>query len=66
MKMAESKKLVLVSCVIDFDDMQVCLRQFSLNLNAWKNYEGILDIFRPKFEEDRHNFAGFEIQTILF
>ena len=29
MKMAESLKLVLVSCIIDFDDIQLCLRQFA-------------------------------------
>ena len=32
---------------------------------AWAG-EGILDIFRPKIEEDRHNFAGIEIQAKLF
>ena len=32
MKMAESGKVVLVSCIIDFDDVQVWLKQFSLNL----------------------------------
>ena len=34
MKMAESGKVVLVSCIIDFDDIQVWLRQFSLNLKS--------------------------------
>ena len=29
MKMAELGKIVLVSCIIDFDDIQLCLRHFS-------------------------------------
>ena len=33
MKMAELGKNVVVSCMIDFDDIQLCLRQFCLNLN---------------------------------
>ena len=36
MSMAESGKIVLVSCIIDFDDIQVCLRLFSLTFNACK------------------------------
>ncbi len=36
MKVAESGKLVLGRCVIDFQDKQVRLRQFSLNLIAYK------------------------------
>ncbi len=36
MKIAESGKIVVVSCIIDFKDIQVWLRQFSLNLNAYK------------------------------
>ena len=38
MKMAESEKIVLESCIIDFDYMQVSfkLRHFSLSLNACK------------------------------
>ena len=35
MKVAEFEKIVLVSCIIDFDDIQVSLRLFSLILNAW-------------------------------
>ena len=34
MKIAESGKIVLVSCVIDFHDIQVWLRLSSLNLNS--------------------------------
>ena len=30
------KENVLVSCIIDFDDIQLCLRQFCLNLNICK------------------------------
>ena len=36
MKMSESGKIVLVSCIIDFDDVQLWLRLLSLNLNACK------------------------------
>ena len=28
--------MVLVSCIIDFDDIQLCLRQFCLHLNICK------------------------------
>ena len=28
--------MVLVSCIIDFDDIQLCQRQFCLNLNICK------------------------------
>ena len=37
MKMPELKKNVLVSCIIDFDDIQLCLRHFCLNLNICKD-----------------------------
>ena len=36
MKMAGFRKIVCVSCVVDFDDMQVWLRQFCLNLKDFK------------------------------
>ena len=36
MKMTESEKIVLVSRIIDFDDLQVSLRLFSFNLNSFK------------------------------
>ena len=36
MKMAKYTKLVLVSCIINVDDIQVSLRLFSLSLNACK------------------------------
>ena len=29
------------------------------------SYGGLLDMFRPNFEEDHHNFAGIEIQAKL-
>ena len=35
MKMAEFWKMVLVSFIIDFDDSELCLRQFCLNLNSF-------------------------------
>ena len=36
MKLTESEKIVLVSCIIDFDDIQVWLSMFSSNINACK------------------------------
>ncbi len=36
MKVAESEKIVLASCIIGFKDIHVWLRHFSLNLNACK------------------------------
>ena len=36
MKMSEFWKMILVSCIIDFDDIQLWLRQFCLNLNICK------------------------------
>ena len=36
MKMAELWGNVFVSCIINFDDIQLCLRQFCLNLNICK------------------------------
>ena len=36
MKMAELRKNVLVSCIIVFDDIQLCLRQFCSNLHICK------------------------------
>ena len=36
MKMAELGGNMLVSSIIDFDDIQLCLRQFCLNLNICK------------------------------
>ena len=35
-KMAELGENALVSCIIDFNDIQLCLRQFCLNLNICK------------------------------
>ncbi len=34
MKVAESEIIVLANCILDFKDIQVWLRHFSLNLNA--------------------------------
>ena len=36
MKMAESGKIVLVTCIIEFYGVQVSLRRFGLNVNACK------------------------------
>ena len=40
--MAESAKIVLVSCIIDFDGIKVLLRLLSLSLNACKFMEAFL------------------------
>ena len=39
MKMAEFWKMVIVSCIIDFDDIQLWLRQFWISISAklWKS-----------------------------
>ena len=47
MKMAELGKNVFVSCIIDFDYIQLCTRQFCLNLNMFKVVT-ILFKFGPK------------------
>ena len=68
MKMAESEKIVLVSCIVDFGDIQVWLRRFTLNLNACKvmnPYDGLLQNLAWKYQERHHNFAGIEIQAKL-
>ena len=62
MKMAESENIVLVSSIIYFDDIHVWSRQFSLNLNACKVMKAFLMV-SGKFEEDRHNFTGIQIQA---
>ena len=41
-KMAESEKNVLVNCIIDFDNIQVWLRRYCLNLNACKDVKAFL------------------------
>ena len=68
MKMAEFWKLVLVSSTIDFNDIQLWLRRFGLNLNICKvmtEIDSLPDFLRPKFGEDRHNFVDIEIQAKL-
>ena len=40
--MAESENIVLVSCIIDFDDIQVWFRLIILNLNACKVMKAFL------------------------
>ncbi len=54
MKMAESEKIVLASCILDFKDIQVWLRHFSLNLNACRVmtvfYEIPGQIFKTRFK----------------
>ena len=68
MKMAELVKNVLVSCIVDFDDIQLCLRQFCLNLNIYKVMT-IFSKFWPKKIRKTvnfcHNFADIEIQAKL-
>ena len=61
MKTAYSGKIVLVTYIVDFDDIQVWIRLFSLVLNASKVMMIFLKI-RPNFE-GRHNFADIEIHA---
>jgi hypothetical protein len=42
MKMTESGKIVLVSLIIDFKEVQLWLRVFSLNLNTYGVMMGFL------------------------
>ena len=42
LKLAESENIVLVSCIIDFDDVQVSLSLFSLSLNSCKVMEAFV------------------------
>ena len=45
MKMAEAEQSVVVSCIVDFDDVQVWLRRFTLNLNACKDMKVFFKIW---------------------
>ncbi len=62
MKDAESRKIVLVRCMIDFKDIRIWLRVFSLNLNAYGVMMKFFKILSWKNQEDRHNFVSIEIQ----
>ncbi len=66
MKVEELGKVVLVSCIIYFKDIQVWLRQFSFNLNACKK---ILSFTQHSTTMKRHvtcfvEKAGFEPRTL--
>ena len=39
------------------------IKTVQLESQILQSYESLLDIFRPNFEEDSHNFAGLEIQA---
>ena len=54
MMMTKPEKIVLVGCIIDFNNIQVWLRQFSLSLNACQVMEVFFNIW----------LAGIEIQAI--
>ena len=58
MKMAELGKAVLESCIIDFDDIQLCLRQFCLNLNICKI---MTDFFKFWPKKIRHTVITLQI-----
>ena len=64
MKMTESEKINLVSCIINFEDLQVWLRPFSLNRNACKIMAASSKL-AWKYQEGLHNSAGIEIQAKL-
>jgi hypothetical protein len=54
MKVAESEKIVLASCIIEFKDLSVLLRHFSLNLNACRVITVFFEVPGQIFEEDLH------------
>ena len=64
MKMAELGPNVLESCIIDFDDIQLCLTQFCLNLNICK-FMTIFFKFWPKKIRKTVTVADIEIQAKL-
>jgi hypothetical protein len=58
MKMAESRKIILGSCIIDFDEVMV----LSWSLNICKVIMLFL-IFKPNIEEECHDLADVETQA---
>jgi hypothetical protein len=64
MKIAESKKLVLGRCVIDFDEIKVWLMISSWRLNICKVYYILLEIFRANVGEECDNFETFNITVV--
>ena len=56
--------MVLVSCIIDFDDIPLT-KTVLLESQYLQSYDRLPDFLRPTFEEDRHNFANIEIQAKL-
>ena len=61
MKMTELGKNVLVSCIVDFDDIQLCLSLFSLNLNICN----VMTIFF-KFWPKKIRKTVITLQTLRF
>ena len=61
MKMVELGKNVLVSCIIDFDDIQLLLRQFCLNLSICK----VMTIFF-KFLPEKIRKTVITLQILRF
>ncbi len=41
------------------------IRTVQLESQCLQSYDGLLEIFRPNFEEDHPNFAGIEVQDEL-
>ena len=60
MKMAELGKNVLVRCIIDFDDIQLCQRQFCLNLNICKFMTNFFKFWPKKIRKTRLHLEGKE------
>ena len=61
-KAAESGKINVASCMVDFEDIQFWIWQVILNLIACKVLTVFLIFFTPKFEEDCQKFPEFKIQ----
>ncbi len=41
------------------------IKRVQLEFQCLPSYDGLLEMFRPNFEEDHHNFPGIEIQAKL-
>ena len=61
MKMTESGKIILVSCIIDFNDVQISLRRFGLNVNAFRFMMAFLKIW-----PDNSKKAFITLQAFTF
>jgi len=57
--MAESGKIFLVSCIIDFNDVQVSLRRFGLNVNACRVIKAFFELSGQIFKKAIINLKAF-------